>query len=65
MAYADYIHCEICDTKVFYIGSTYSEQANLYDIKAICKKCGLNFTVQAVSNEIYKRHEEEETNGAN
>lgn len=38
MAYGDYMHCEVCDGKVFYDARVEYEH-NTGDHKALCKDC--------------------------
>lgn len=39
MAYADYIHCEICDTKAIYDANINYEYARAKDMVVLCPEC--------------------------
>lgn len=39
MAYADYYHCDICDSKAFYDAQIDWDETRIGDMKVICKKC--------------------------
>lgn len=45
MAYFDYLHCAVCESKVLYDADIDYEESNCGDIKVLCKECIKNNTI--------------------
>jgi len=39
MAYCDYIHCAVCDSKAIYDAELNYDNSNLGNLVALCKEC--------------------------
>ena len=60
MAYVDYLHCAVCDTKAIYDADLNYEVATgeygrLYDIAAICKDCSKTHSIEITDMPSNKR----------
>jgi len=60
MAYCDYLHCVVCDTKTLYDAEVNYEAATgengrLFDIATICKECAKTNSIQVVNHPCAER----------
>jgi len=61
MAYADYLHCAVCDRKAIYDAdldydsASNPEYGGLYDIAAICHKCAETHSIKIEKTPTLKR----------
>jgi len=61
MAYADYLHCAVCDRKSIYDAELDYESVNneesggLYDIAVICHKCAKTHSIKIENKPTLKR----------
>ena len=45
MAYADYYHCDVCDSKAFYDANVDWEVFEGIDMRVLCEKCAKDYEV--------------------
>lgn len=48
MAYGDYLHCGVCDTKTIYDGNIDYEVSDAADIVVLCRTCLETYAISIV-----------------